>query len=156
MSSAEIDDTIVHNNAFNTSLQAELMAIENMSPKRKKDTAELESDKPMSETPIKQESKEAIATLESIEEGDDFLDRTVDAAAEKIKKFVDTLDGDFEHAEDRAIFMFGKIGTFVFRLLAATLHAGRSLPQISGDAIGYNLYVAKYAIEHGEYGIFLN
>lgn len=106
---------------------------------------------------IESEGNEASAiSPESLSDGDSFLERAVDASVEGIKKYIEDFDGNFEDLDDKAIFIAGRIGTFLMKLIALKLRAGAAFASIKGESIGYNLQVAKTALEQGEWEIFLN
>ena len=154
MSNPDTESTTIQNNEFNSALTAELQGI-SMKAKDKPVEEPAKPEKVVSESISSSESETAI-TPESIEDGDNFLERTLDAAVDKVQDFIDDLGGDNKDTGDRVVFMLGKVGTLVFKILAAKLHSARALAGVSGDAMGYNLQVAKFAIEQGEYGVFLN
>jgi len=99
---------------------------------------------------------EAAISPESLNDGDSFLERAVDASVEGIKKYIEDFDGGFEDTDDRVIFIAGRIGLLLMKLFLLRQRAGGVLAGIKGEDIGVNLVVAKTAIEQGEWRLFLN
>jgi len=102
-----------------------------------------------------EEKKTKAISPESLSDGDSFLERAVDASVEGIKKYIEDFDGNFEDIDDKAIFIAGRIGTYLMKLTALKLRAGGAFAHIKGEDIGYNLILAKTALEQGEWDLLI-